>query len=381
MKKYFLLLVLPFIVVSCNNTPDKQIAEQKDTTLTKGRYALTSTEWGSVGNDKVIQYTITNPGGMLVKIINYGATVTNILVPDKSGERGDIVLGFDSLAGYLQANNPYMGCIVGRYANRIANAKFTLDGKTYTLAANNNGNSLHGGLKGFDKVVWLAKPLPGDSSILFTYTSRDGEEGYPGDLQVEVIYTLGANNELKIEYTAQTNKPTPINLTNHSYFNLSAGKDSTILHHELMLKSDLITAVNDQLIPTGEFTEVKDGPMDFNQPKPIGRDISQVKGGYDHNWVLKREGIAAELIGSLYHPSSGRFMEIYTTEPGIQFYSGNFLNGTLIGKNGKAYVKHAGLCLETQHFPDSPNQKDFPSTILKPDELYKQTTIYKFSIR
>lgn len=370
-------------IFSCNNNTSNKTPETKDSTITSSKktYSMSEQPFGVIGNEKVIQYTLTNPNGMMVKILNYGGTVTNIMVPDKNGNIGDVVLGFDSLAGYLQTGNPYMGCLVGRYANRIANAKFTLDGKVYRLAANNNGNSLHGGLKGFDKIIWAAKQNPGDSSLTLHFHSKDGEEGYPGNMEIEVTYTLGNDNQLRIDYTATTDKPTPVNLTNHSYFNLSAGSDSTILAHELMLKAEQFTAVNDKLIPTGVFSEVNGTPMDFRSMKKIGKDLSKVAGGYDHNWVLHREGIGPELIAAVYHPSSGRYMEVYTTEPGIQFYTGNFLDGTLIGKGGKKYVQHAGLCLETQHFPDSPNQPKFPNTILKPNETYKQTTIYKFTTK
>jgi len=366
--------------VACNNAAEKA-PDAPDTASISRAYSIKDRPYGQVGNDQVTEYAISNSNGMVVKLINYGATVTSITVPDKAGKMGDVVLGFDSLAGYLQSGNPYMGCIVGRYANRIANARFTLGKEPYSLAANDNGNSLHGGARGFDKKVWLAKPLAGDSSILFTYTSKDGEEGYPGTLQVEVTYTLTPDNELKIDYLATTDKQTPVNLTNHSYFNLSAGSDSTILGHELMIKSDLVTAVNKKLIPTGTFTDVKGGAMDFNASKQIGKDISKVEGGYDHNWVLRRSGVGPELIATLYHPATGRFMEVLTTEPGIQFYTGNFLNGSLTGKEGRKYVKHAGLCLETQHFPDSPNQKDFPTTVLEPGGAYKQTTLYRFSVK
>jgi aldose 1-epimerase len=294
---------------------------------------------------------------------------------------GDVILGYDSLSGYMQTGNPYFGCLVGRYANRIANAKFSLDGKEYTLAANNNGNALHGGLKGFDKLMWAVK-LFTDSTILLSRNSSDGEEGYPGNLSVDVMYTLGDDNSLKIDYAAVTDKPTPVNLTNHCYFNLSAGTDSTILDHELMLKADKYTPVNDKLIPSGKIDNVKGTPMDFTVSKKIGKDIASVSGGYDHNWVLNRTNNNLEMIGSVYHSGSGRFMEVFTTEPGIQFYSGNFLNGTLLNTRGGAkYVQHAGLCLETQHFPDSPNQPSFPNTILKPGETYHHTTVYKFSVK
>jgi aldose 1-epimerase len=364
-------------LVACNDNANGDAAKT-DSSMKKT--SLTQQEYGQVEGKTVTQYTLTNANGMVLKLINYGGTVTDLLVPDKNGQPGNVVLGYDSLGGFLQSNNPYFGCLVGRYANRIANAKFTLDGKTYTLAANNNGNSLHGGIKGFDKVIWNAEPL-GDTSVKLTYFSKDGEEGYPGNLQAEVIYTLNADNALKIEYTATTDKATPVNLTNHCYFNLSGGTDSTILDHELMLKADKYTKVNENLIPTGENPPVSGTPMDFTSAKKVGRDIAQVPGGYDHNWVLNKSGNDLELAATLYHAASGRFMEVFTTEPGVQFYSGNFLDGTLKGRDGINYVKHAGLCLETQHFPDSPNQPAFPNTILKPGEKYHQVTIYKFSVK
>jgi len=364
-------------LVACNDNANGDAAKT-DSSMKKT--SLTQQEYGQVEGKTVTQYTLTNANGMVLKLINYGGTVTDLLVPDKNGQPGNVVLGYDSLGGFLQSNNPYFGCLVGRYANRIANAKFTLDGKTYMLAANNNGNSLHGGIKGFDKVIWNAEPL-GDTSVKLTYFSKDGEEGYPGNLQAEVIYTLTADNALKIEYTATTDKATPVNLTNHCYFNLSGGTDSTILDHELMLKADKYTKVNENLIPTGENPPVSGTPMDFTSAKKVGRDIAQVPGGYDHNWVLNKSGNDLELAATLYHAASGRFMEVFTTEPGVQFYSGNFLDGTLKGRDGINYVKHAGLCLETQHFPDSPNQPAFPNTILKPGEKYHQVTIYKFSVK
>lgn len=386
MKQLFSLLagMATLTFASCNNQPSGEASKSDSSSVKQSPHtqAVTMTQqpYGEIGNEKITQYTLTNAHGMTVRIINYGGTVTNIIVPDKNGQPGDVSLGYDSLSGYLQSGNPYMGCLVGRYANRIGNARFTLDGKTYKLAANNNGNSLHGGLKGFDKVIWAVKPM-GDTSLVLTYTSKDGEEGYPGTLTTEVRYTLTADNALKIEYTATTDKPTVVNLTNHSYFNLSAGMDSTIMGHELMIKSDMITAANDNLIPTGAFTEVKGTPLDFTTPKAIGKDFAAVKGGYDFNWVIRRTGVEPELVASVYHPASGRFMEVYTTEPGIQFYTGNFLDGTLVGKGGKKHLLHAGLCLETQHFPDSPNQPKFPTTVLKPGETYKQITWYKFSTK
>ena len=339
------------------------------------------TLYAMIGPDSVFQYTLTNKKGMVVKILNYGGTVTDIITPDKHGKMGDVALGYDSLSGYRQPGNPYFGVLVGRYGNRIANAKFTLDGKEYTLAANNGPNTLHGGLKGFDKVIWTVKSF-NDASLSLSYLSKDREEGYPGNLSVDVTYSLSDDNGLKIDYTAVTDKATPLNLTNHCYFNLSAGADSTILDHELMLKADKYTPVNRTLIPTGKIDDVKGTPMDFTTSKKIGKDIANVTGGYDHNWVLNRSGDGLEMIASVYHAGSGRYMEVFTTQPGIQFYTGNFLDGRLKHtRNGMKYVKHAALCLETQHFPDSPNQPSFPNTILKPGETFHETTVYKFSTK
>ena len=367
--------------VACNNGTENT-NEKKEPETNNMKAGITERPFGTFEQKPVTEYTITNAKGMQVSVINYGGTVTKLITPDKNGIMGDVVTGFESLDGFLQKGVPYFGALIGRYGNRIANAKFTLDGKAYTLAGNNKGNSLHGGNKGFDKVYWNIDKQ-GDSSLKLTYQSKDGEEGYPGNLNVEVIYTLTGDNSLKIEYTATADKATPVNLTNHAYFNLSAGKDSTILNHQLELNADKYTPVNDALIPTGKIENVKGGPMDFTTSKMIGKDLAAVKGdGYDHNWVLNRNGNGPERVAALYEPNSGRYMEVFTTEPGIQFYSGNFLDGTLTNtKNGQKYVKHAALCLETQHFPDSPNEPAFPTTILKPGETYKQTTIYKFSVK
>ncbi len=374
-RTIFLFLSL-CTIAACNNASK----QEEQTNAQPNTAAMNKNFFGSVDNDSVFQFTLKNEKGTEVKILNYGGTVTTILVADKNNQLADVVLGFDSLSGYTQKGNPYIGALVGRYANRIANARFTLDGKTYTLAANNNGNHLHGGLKGFDKVVWHVDAAT-DNSLALSYNSKDGEEGYPGNLNVKVVYSLAADNSLKIDYTATTDKATPVNLTNHSYFNLSGGKDSTILDHELMLIADKYTEVNDNLIPTGKLPPVKGGPMDFTKSKRIGNDIGKVKGGYDHNWVLNKKGDDLEHIGTLYHPASGRLMEVYTTQPGVQFYTGNFLDGSLTGKGGKKYVQHSGLCLETQHFPDSPNQPSFPNAILKPGETFHQVTVYKFSTK
>lgn len=376
MKRLLYTFILSLLAIACGNQPAND-----DKTPTAIRPAIVVKEYGHTADSVIHEYTLSNASGMQVSIINYGGIITSLLAPDKNGNLANVVLGYDSLAGYLQSNNPYFGALIGRYGNRIAKARFQLEGKTYTLAANNSVNTLHGGIRGFDKVIWQATPL-GDSSLQLTYLSKDGEEGYPGNLQVTVVYTLTTNNSLLITYAATTDKATPVNLTQHSYFNLSGGADSTILDHELQIAATRFTAVDEQLIPTGKLKDVQTGPMDFQQTKKIGRDIGQVAGGYDHNWVLSRKGNELEKIATLYYAPSGRAMDVLTTEPGLQFYSGNFLDGTLLyTKGGKKYVKHAGLCLETQHFPDSPNQPSFPSTILQPGSTYQQTTVYSFYIK
>ena len=303
----------------------------------------------------------------------------SLTVPDRDGAAADIVLGHDSLSGYLEAS-PYFGAIVGRYGNRIARGRFNLNEVGYKLATNNGENHLHGGIRGFDKVVWKAESFNLDESVgvKFSYLSRDGEEGYPGNLNCTVIYTLTNEDELKISYEAETDKSTPINLTHHSYFNLAGQGDSDILGHELKLNADSFTPVDEGLIPTGELKAVKDTPMDFTLPQLVGSRIAEVKGGYDHNFILNRGSDDLSLAARVYESKSGRVMEIYTTEPGIQFYSGNFLDGSITGKSGKSYHQHYGFCLETQHFPDSPNHSNFPTTILNPEENYTSLTVHKF---
>ena len=377
------LLIASLIVsmISCNNSSNQSASSSDTANKNQNKMGITEKSFGNTDGQAITEYTITNANGMQASIINYGGTITKLTSPDKNGKFGDVVLGYESLDGYLQKGNPYFGALIGRYGNRIAKGKFTLDGKTYTLAANNNGNTLHGGNKGFDKVVWNAEKQ-GDSSLKLTYQSKDGEEGYPGNLNVTVVYTLTADNALMIDYTATSDKATPVNLTNHAYYNLSAGSDSTILNHELQINADKYTPVDSLLIPTGQIASVKGTPFDFTTMKPIGRDIAQVKGGYDHNWVLNKTSKGLEKIATLYHPASGRMMDVYTTEPGLQFYTGNFLDGSLTNtKGGAKYIQHGALCLETQHFPDSPNHPNFPSTILKPGETYKSTTVYKFSTK
>jgi aldose 1-epimerase len=329
-------------------------------------------------------FTLSNDNGVGVKISNYGGIVVSAMTPDRNGEFGDIVLGFDTLEEYIQ-QNPYFGCIVGRCANRIAQGKFRLNGVEYKLAQNNGQNHLHGGIRGFDKVVWTAEAVTGEGEVglKLTYLSRDGEEGYPGNLSVEVIYTLTQQNELKIDYAATTDQVTIMNLSNHSYFNLAEAGD--VLGHELMINADRFTPIDETLIPTGELRVVKGTPMDFTRSTPIGARIDQpdeqlqLAGGYDHNWVLNNPNGSLSLAARVKEPTSGRVLEVYTTQPGVQFYTGNFLD-ELVGKGGQVYRKRSGFCLETQHFPDSPNQPDFPSVVLKPGERYAQTTVFRFAV-
>jgi aldose 1-epimerase len=365
-----LTLIVAISMLSCVN--------QKETET-----PMKAQPYGYVDGQEVLQFTLQNKSGMIVKVINYGCTIADIVVPDKSGNFSSVLLGFDSLDDHRQKENPYMGPIVGRYANRIGKASFKIGDQHYKLSANNGANMLHGGAVGFNQKVWNAKILS-DSSILMSYTSPDGEEGFPGNLKVEFTLTVGSDNTIQLDYSATTDQSTPVNLTHHPYFNLSYGKSETILDHELTILADSITPVDSTLIPTGKLLSVKNTPFDFTTAKKIGLEVNQVPGGppigYDHNFVLKREKKLA-LAAILYDPLSGRKLELSTTELGVQFYSGNFLDGSLQGKGGIVYPKHAGLCLEAQYFPDSPNQPSFPNSILQPGEKYQQTTIYRFSVQ
>ncbi|MGH7493328.1 MAG: aldose epimerase family protein [bacterium] len=333
-------------------------------------------------------FTLQNTLGMKATLINYGAILTSLYTLDRNGHFDDVVLGFPSVDGYLK-EHPFFGGTIGRYGNRIGKGKFKLDGVEYKLATNDGENHLHGGDKGFDKVVWSAEPARQDGAVgvKFTYLSKDGEEGYPGTLSSSVTYWLTSNNELKIEYQATTDQATPVNLTHHSYFNLAGQGKGDILNHHLEIFADRFTPVDKGLITTGELLPVEDTPMDFRQPHAVGEHIDgddeQLKFGlgYDHNWVLNSTNGSLALAARVYEPASGRMLEVWTTEPGLQFYSGNFLDGTLTGKDGRLYRRRYGFCLEAQHFPDSPNKPGFPSTILQPGEAYNTQTIYRFAAR
>ena len=350
-----------------------------------GKTAVKREPFGKMPDGKPVErFTLTNANGVELKAISYGGIITSLRVPDRTGKLDDIVLGFDTLDGYLK-DHPFFGAIIGRYGNRIGKAQFSLDGKTYKLAANDGSNHLHGGTKGFDKVLWSVEPI-GNNGLAFTRTSPDGEEGYPGNLRMRVTYTLSDKNELIVEYHATTDKATPVNLTQHSYFNLAGQSSGDILGHELMLNADRYTPVDDTLIPTGELTPVAGTPFDFRKPTAIGARINndnpqlKVGKGYDHNWVLNRKGAGLELAARVHEPKTGRTLEITTTEPGIQFYAGNFLDGKLTGKGGAVYKHRTGFCLETQHYPDSPNQPKFPTTTLKPGAEYRTRTVFSFGV-
>jgi aldose 1-epimerase len=374
----FLFLIL-FVAAGCNRNDQKE---------TDNMVFVEVAEYGQTEEGAAKYFILKNRNGMTVEITNYGGIITRLLVPDRNGQFDDIVLGFDSLGDY-QADHPFFGAVIGRYGNRIASGKFSIDGQEYSLAVNNGPNTLHGGPTGFHKRLWEARPIDreGNVGLELNRVSPDMEEGYPGNLTVTFRYLLNDDNELLIEYEATTDKPTIVNLTNHSYFNLRGAGKGDILGHELMIAADRFTPVDSTLIPTGELRPVEGSPFDFRTPTAIGArvnaDDQQIRfgGGYDHNFVLNREGSGMQLAATVYEPTSGRFMEVLTTEPGLQFYCGNFLDGSNIGKGGAKYEYRTGFCLETQHFPDSPNHPDFPSTALRPGEKYETRTVYRFSVR
>ncbi len=380
-SKLFLAgVLLMYASIACQS-------KKSEDTMETTKASISKQPWGELPDgQKVDIYTLKNIKGMEVKISNYGGLITHWTAPDKNGKFEDVVLGYDSLSGYLESS-PFFGALVGRYGNRIGGAKFKLDGKTYNLLQNNGPNHLHGGKIGFDKVIWKTEELTdGRIGLKLNYVSKDGEEGYPGNLNTEIIYVLTDDNALEITYTATTDKPTVVNLTQHSYFNLTGGKTDH-LGHEVMINADRFVPVDKTLIPTGELKAVKGTVFDFTTPKAIGKGINdttdiqiKVGGGYDHCWVLnqgKKDSLV--LAATAYEPTSGRFMEVFTTEPGVQFYTGNFLDGKITGKNGVVYKKRYGFCFETEHFPDSPNQVGFPTVVLRPGETYNTKTIFKFS--
>ena len=355
----------------------------------KGQANITKQSFGKTGDgENVDLYTLTNTLGMQAKIMNYGGIVVSLKVPDRNGKMDDVVLGFNDLDSYLKGH-PYFGAIVGRYGNRIAKGRFTLNGFEYKLAVNNGENHLHGGIKGFDKVVWTAKEMRTKMgpALSLTYISKDGEEGYPGTLTATVVYTLTNNNELKLDYTVTTDKDTVSNLTHHSYFNLAGEGNGDILSHILTLNGSRFTPTDAGSIPTGELKAVAGTPFDFLKPTVIGKRINdqdqqlQYGSGYDHNFVVNGKFGSLRSAATVYEPTSGRVLEVWTTEPGVQFYTGNFLDGTLTGKSGKVYQKRFGFCLETQHYPDSPNHPAFPTTTLKKGATYRSTTVYRFKVR
>ncbi len=380
------LLALSLLLAACADDAPPMDATAPATTTASG---VTSEPFGTMpdGTEATL-YTLTNASGASVSVTNYGGIVTSIRVPDRDGTLADVTLGFDSVEGYTSEAYrnalPYFGAIIGRYGNRIANARFELDGETYPLAANNGANHLHGGEVGFDGVMWAAEPVDGATALRLTRTSPDGEEGYPGTLDVTVTYTLTDDDRLVVDYEATTDAPTVVNLTNHTYFNLTGDPTNTILDHQLQIRADTFTPVDAGLIPTGEVRPVEGTPFDFRQLTVIGEridaDDEQIGfgPGYDHNWMLQRAGDGLVEAARVVEPTTGRVLVVETTEPALQFYAGNFLDGSITGKGGVAYARRTGFCLETQHAPDSPNQPAFPSTVLRPGETYRSQTVYAF---
>ncbi len=381
-----------------SGTPAPSASSPAASSPAASRPGVTRASFGQLPDGRAVElFTLTNARGVEARVTNYGATITVLRTPDRAGRLDDIVLGYDDLAGYLTAANPYFGTVVGRYGNRIAAGRFTLDGATYQLARNNGPNSLHGGLRGFDKRLWTAEPFerPDGVGVVLRYTSAAGEEGFPGTLQTRVTYTLTAQDQLVVDYEATTDRATPVNLTQHTYWNLAgtstatgAGPLPTILDHQLTLDASGFTPVDTTLIPTGQIAPVAGTPFDFRTATAIGARIGQPDqqlkfgGGYDHNWVLDRGGRTGLVRAArLVEPRTGRTLEVTTTEPGIQFYSGNFLDGSIRGKGGRAYPYRSGLALETQHFPDSPNKPQFPTTILRPGETYRSQTVFAFGVQ
>lgn len=390
-KLYFfvlLLIVMGSLVTQCKNDKKEQPAETE--TSVKEPLPITKSDFGMMPDSTIIEkYTLKNANGVEMDVITYGGRIISLKVPDKNGKIENVVLGYNSLEDYLNDSDPFFGALIGRYGNRIAKGKFTLNGTEYTLATNNGENHLHGGVLGFDRVVWNVEPLESEKgpSLKLSYLSKDGEEGYPGNLNVTVVYALTNDNVFEVYYEATTDKATVVNLTQHAYFNLSGDFTKPILDHELTINADKYLPVDATLIPTGELADVTNTPFNFRTAKRVGKQIEadndQLKKGlgYDHCWILNNQNNGMRFAASAYQPESGILLEIYTDEPGIQFYSGNFLDGTLPMPNGGTYAHRTGFCLETQHYPDSPNQRNFPSTVLNPGETYKTTTSFKFSTK
>ncbi|MBN1540544.1 galactose mutarotase [candidate division KSB1 bacterium] len=378
-KRFLLFVFFAVLIVAVLNSCQKE---------RKADMTIQETEFGTTPEGQSVQlYTLANANGMRVSITNYGGIITEILVPDKNGDLGDVALGYDSLEAYL-ADSPYFGSLIGRYGNRIAGGRFSIDGMSYTLAKNDGPNHLHGGIKGFDKRVWTAEPILAENSVglKLVYLSPDGEEGYPGNLTATVVYTLTRENEIVIDYAAESDQTTICNLTNHTYFNLKDAGKSSILDHVVRIHADRFTPIDETFIPTGELRPVADTPFDFLTPQTIGSRIDgddpQLENGlgYDHNFVLNGDWGKLRMVAQVSESTSGRVLSVYTTEPGLQFYSGNFLDGSLVGKDGAVYEHRHGFCMETQHFPDSPNKPLFPSTVLEPGTIRLSKTVYKFSV-
>ncbi len=381
--------IITFALVNLQCKGKQKEEKEVNSTQKTDSVSIEKKEYGTTpAGQKVAIYTLKNQKGMEVNIMTYGGIITSLKVPNKAGVTEDVVIGFNNLEQYTKAN-PYFGALIGRYGNRIAKGKFTLDGKEYSLAINNAPNALHGGPEGFHRVIWTAEEAKGGdvATLKLKYLSKDMEEGYPGNLTVFVTYTLKNDNSLDVLYEATTDKKTVLNLTQHSYFNLSADFTKPILDHQITIDADKLVPIAATLIPTGKLTDVTNTPFDFRKPKTVGKDIEakdeQLKNGlgYDHCWVLNKQDKEDRFAASAYEPTSGRLLEVYTDQPGIQFYSGNFLDGTLPMRKGGTYARRTGFCLETQHYPDSPNQKDFPTTVLNPGEHYKTKTTFKFSVK
>ncbi|WP_439130094.1 aldose epimerase family protein [Polaribacter sp.] len=386
---YFLLIIVLCLGISCKNQK-KENTTEKSKSMVAENLAIVKSEFGKTKEGTAIEnYTLKNKNGVELNVITYGGRITSLKVPNKNGKLENVVLGHDTMEGYLRADNPFFGALIGRYGNRIAKGKFSLNGEEYTLATNDGSNHLHGGVNGFDRVIWTAIPMEGkeNSSLKLTYLSKDGEEGYPGNLEVTVIYTLTKDNSVEVAYQATTDKSTVVNLTQHAYFNLTGDFSKDILNHDVVIDADTYLPVDATLIPTGEIRKVEGTPFDFNSSKKVGKEINatneQLKRGkgYDHCWVLNGDNGEMRFVASAYDGTSGRFMEIHSEEPAIQFYTGNFLDGSLPMPNGGTYAHRTGFCLETQHYPDSPNQEKFPSTVLNPGETYSTKTIFKFSVK